>query len=370
MPELNGGAAFAVGFLPVDTFPRSTWNRLQARHARDSDLNRFTLTDDWTAGSPRLREAIASYLGVSRNVSCEKDNVLIVPSAQAAFDLCARLLADAGDKVWFENPGYSGARSALEANGLDLVPVPVDGSGLMVKVGRQRAPKARLAYVTPSHQCPTGATLSLQRRIELLEWAAENDAWIIEDDYDSEYRFSGKPIAAVQGLDENHKVIYVGTFSKTMLPSVKVAYLVVPDPVLPAFRRALACLGHYPAPMLQAALAEFITNGHFFSNLNKARAVALGRRARLAEVLKGHCRGLDVTLPDGGLSFPVWFGYRDEAALAADCRQAQLTVRFIGRYYLGEPQRSGLLLGCAGVGGQALETAARRLAAIIQRHAV
>lgn len=368
--ELNGGIAFAVGFLPVDTFPRSTWNRILAKHARNTDLNRFTLTENWTAGSPRLREAIASYLGVSRGVSCEKDNVFIVPSAQAAFDLCARLLADAGDAVWFEEPGYSGARSAFEANGLDLVPIPVDESGLVVEVGQRKAPAARMAYVSPSHQFPTGVTLSLQRRVELLDWAARSDAWIIEDDYDSEYRFSGKPIAAVQGLDENHRVIYVGTFSKTMLPSVKVAYLVVPDPAVPVFRRALAPLGYYAAPMLQAALADFITEGHFFANLKRARAVALERRSQLAGILNEQCQGLNIIVPDGGLTLPVWFDYADEEKLAADCRQVGLTVRFASQYYLSAPHRDGLILGCAGVGGQELTSAGKRLAAIIQRHAV
>ena len=175
-----------------------------------------------------LREAIATYLAGARGVQCEPDQIIINTSSQQALDIAVRVLTDPGDAVWLEEPGYLGARGAFTAAGLSLVPVPVDDDGLQVETGIELAPDARLAYVTPSRQYPLGFTLSLARRFALLDWARSAGAWIIEDDYDSEYRYKGRPLAALQGLDNTARVIYVGTFTKVLFPSLRLGYLVAP----------------------------------------------------------------------------------------------------------------------------------------------
>ncbi|HRE28988.1 MAG TPA: PLP-dependent aminotransferase family protein, partial [Anaerolineales bacterium] len=230
--------AFRAGLPALDAFPFKLWGRLVARRARH--LDRALLDYQTTAGYRPLREAIAAHVTVSRQVRCTADQIVIVSGSQGALDLVARLLVDPGDPVWLEDPGYLGARGAFAGAGARIVPVPVDAEGLRVEVGRQRCIDARLAYLTPSHQFPLGVTLSLQRRLELLDWARSANAYVVEDDYDSEYRFHGRPLAALQGLDETGRVIYVGTFSKTLFPSLRLGYLILPHGLLDTFLAAKA----------------------------------------------------------------------------------------------------------------------------------
>jgi GntR family transcriptional regulator/MocR family aminotransferase len=246
--------AFQVG-CPRSTFPTETWARLLARRARTSAQSAFGY--DHAAGHPALREAIAGYLGAARGVVCEPEQVIVVAGAQAGIALACHALLDPGDAAWIEEPGYLGARGALLAASAALVPVPVDDEGIDVVEGARRAPHARLVYASPSHQLPLGVTTSLPRRLALLDWAARAGAWVLEDDYDSEFRYGGRPIAAMQGIDAAGRVIYLGGFSKTMFPALRVGYLVVPPALVDPFTVVMRHTGH-SAPVVQAALADFI----------------------------------------------------------------------------------------------------------------
>jgi GntR family transcriptional regulator/MocR family aminotransferase len=211
-----------------------------------------------------------------------------VNSTQQAIDLVARLLLDPGDAVWLEDPGYLSAREAIVGSGARVVPVPVDDEGLDVAAGVARAPDARLAYVTPSHQYPLGVTLSLARRLALLDWAERAGAWILEDDYDSELRYDGRPLASVQSIDTSGRVLYVGTFNKILFPALRVAYLVLPPELLEPFARAKRNTDGFTSPLLQKALAEFIADGHFAVHLRKVRALYGERRDRFLVAAREH----------------------------------------------------------------------------------
>jgi len=188
------------------------------------------------AGYQPLREAIAAHITVSRQVHCTPEQVMITPGSQGALDLVARMLINAGDPVWMEDPGYPGARGAFLGAGANILPIPVDDEGLMVNIGTERAPQARMVYITPSHQFPLGVTMSLPRRLALLDWAKRANAYILEDDYDSEFRFAGRPLATLQGLDNADRVIYIGTFSKVLFPSIRIGYLILPPLLVDSFR--------------------------------------------------------------------------------------------------------------------------------------
>src|SRR5436305_8032724 len=220
--------AIAVPYtaLALDAFPADLWSKLLARRWRNPPRELLGYGD--AAGYRPLREAIAAYLGAAPAVRCEADQVIIVAGAQQALDLTARLMLNAGDAAWIEDPGYLGTRAALLAAGARVVPVPVDTEGLDVQAGARLAPAARLVYVSPSHQYPLGVTMSLARRLALLDWAARANSWILEDDYDSEFRYAGSPIPSLQGLDAMHRVIYMVTFSKTMFPALRLGSLVAP----------------------------------------------------------------------------------------------------------------------------------------------
>lgn len=303
-PDQQGIIAFR-NRPALDAFPRDLWARLLARNSRrasDALLN-YKLP----LGHQPLREAIATYLGAARGVNCDATQVLIVAGSQQALDLSARLLLDPGDAAWIEDPGYLGARGALVAAGARLIPVPVDREGLDVAAGIARSPDARLAFVTPSHQSSLGVTLSLPRRLALLEWAARAGAWIIEDDYDSEYRYRGRPLAALQGLDRYHRVLYVGTFSKVLFPSLRIGYMVVPADLVDAFATARLYMDQHSPSIEQAALADFIAEGHFAHHIRRMRALYAERQADVVAAAQRELRGLlDVAPADAGMHLVGW----------------------------------------------------------------
>ncbi|HVT57096.1 MAG TPA: PLP-dependent aminotransferase family protein [Thermoanaerobaculia bacterium] len=362
--------AFNAGLPALEAFPVQTWNRLLARRCRLSGAQLLGYGEP--AGFRPLREAVAEYLAAARGVACNPEQVIILTSSQQALDLAARLLLDPGDAAWLEEPGYPGARAALLAAGGRIVPVPVDERGLDVEAGRALAPAARLAYVTPSHQYPTGATMSLERRLALVRWAESAGAWVLEDDYDSEFRYSGRPLAALQGLDSSRRVIYIGTFSKVMFPSLRLAYLVTPDDLVDAFVAAVSLtVGHAPQ-LAQAVLADFLAQGQFSAHLRKMRALygerrELFLRAAAAE-LGGRLRlgpsdaGLQVAayLADGGAD-----GEGDDRAVAQRGARHGLSLVPLSRYYLGDRARPGLLLGYAGLAPAAARQGLRRLARVV-----
>ena len=258
---------FAVGLPALDEFPWSIWHRLWMRRSRDLERTHLCYGDP--AGYRPLREAIAAYLTAGRGVRCVADQVIVVSSSQQALDMASRVLIDPGDRAWLEEPGYLGARGALVAAGADIVPVPVDESGLQVEIGHERGPDARLISVSPSHQYPLGVTMSLARRLELLDWAAEHGAWILEDDYDSEFRFRGAPLAALQGLDRADRVIYIGTFTKVVFPSLRLAYVVAPRGLVPALVAARSFVDRHSPTLPQVVLADFMTGGHFTAHIRQ-----------------------------------------------------------------------------------------------------
>ena len=358
--------AFQPGLPDLQAFPHRTWARILARHARTPERERLGYGD--AAGDPRLRSAVAAYVTATRGVTCPPERVVVTAGAQAALDLCARLLLDPGDSAWIEEPGYAGARAALLGAGACLEPVPVDADGLDVAAGEARCPGARLAYITPSCQFPLGATLSLERRLLLLDWAERTGAFVIEDDYDSEYRYRGRPIAAVQGVDANGRVTYVGTFSKTMFPALRVGYLIAPEGLEAAFAHAVRNTGQTVPQPVQGALAEFIETGHYGRHVHRMRALYSKRQALLFALVREHLpRVLELVPCEAGMQVAGWFaGNLDDRAVAAAGARAGLALAPLSRYWLGPDGRSGLHLGYAGISEPVLEEAVRRLARVIR----
>jgi GntR family transcriptional regulator/MocR family aminotransferase len=356
-----------VGLPAVDHFPIDLWARLLARRVRMP--TRSALGYDYAAGHPRLCEAIAQYLGAARGVVCRPEQVIVVAGAQAGLDLACRLLLDPGDAAWIEEPGYVGARGALLGASATLVPVPVDDEGLDVAAGARRAPRARLAYTSPSHQLPLGVTTSLARRLQLLDWATRAGAWILEDDYDSEYRYGGRPIAAMQGIDATGRVIYVGTFSKTLFPALRVGYLVVPPSLVEPFGVAMRHTGHSAPVAVQAALADFIADGYFAAHVRRMRVLYATRQARLVRAARKHLVDVDLRPAEAGMHLVAELpADADDVAIAVRALEAGVSVRTLSSHYLERPLRRGLLLGYAGVGEREIDRGVEQLAPVLREH--
>lgn len=342
------GRAFAPCVPGLDAFPVRTWQALLSRRARA--LDRELLTHGDTGGYRPLREAVAAHLAAARGVRCGWRQVLVVGSTQQALDLAARLLLDPGDAVWMEDPGYLGARAAFAGAGARLVPVPIDADGMDVDAGLRRAPDARLAYVTPSHQYPMGTTLSLARRLALIDWATEAGAWIVEDDYDSEFRYVGRPLAAAQGLDAAGCVLYAGTFNKSVFPGLRLAYLVVPEHAADAFEAAWATVDGPPPTLTQAVMADFIRDGHFAAHVRAMRTVYQERRVALLDAVETHLAG---RVAVGSASTGMHVALRlppgtDDRAVSAAAARRGMDVPPLSRYHLADPA-PGLILHYASV---------------------
>ncbi|MDB4881429.1 MAG: GntR family transcriptional regulator [Gemmatimonadetes bacterium] len=363
-PEPVGVRPFQPCMPALDAFPQATWARLLSRRARHgAEL----LSYGEAAGYRPLRQAVATYLGSARGVRCDWQQVVILTGAQQGIELASRLLLDPGDDVWHEEPGYLGARGAFLTAGANIVPVRVDADGLDVDAGIVAAPMARLAYVTPSHQFPLGATMSLARRLALLAWADRANAWILEDDYDSEFRFNGRPIAAVQGLDASGRVIYVGTFNKVMFPSLRLAYLVAPPDLVDAVVAARALGDGHPPVQSQAALTDFIGEGHFGAHVRQMRTLYHERRDVLVDALRASM-GAAVRLGpvDAGMHVTLTLPRGvDDRAIAAAADEAGLAVDPLSRHYLARSSARGLLLGFTGSPAAALRRGVRTLATLL-----
>jgi GntR family transcriptional regulator/MocR family aminotransferase len=355
---------FIPGIPALDEFPIALWSRLVAQRWRD--LSRGTLNYGAAAGYMPLREAIAAHLGPSRGVQCQPDQIVIVSGAQQALDLAARILFDPGDPVLVEGYCYSAARAALLGAGACLVPVPVDETGLDISSSVAQSAGARVAYVTPSHQYPLGVTMSLPRRLALLDWANRTQAWILEDDYDSEYRYVGRPLAALQGLDRGGRVIYMGTFSKVLFPSLRIGYLVVPPDLVDAFVTARAVVGWCSPTIDQAVLADFINEGHFTRHIRRMRSIYAERQAVLIDALRRDVGGLlEVKRADAGIhlrcSLPDSF---DDKAVAGAAAAQGVVVHPLSAFSVGQPihTRRGLVLGYGAYSVRQIKEAAGKLA--------
>ncbi len=283
-PWLKQLGAFRVSLPALEEFPINDWACLVGRRVRKS--SRADLAYGSPAGSLRLRTVIAEYLRTMRGVRCQASQVMVVHGSQQGLDLCARTILKPGSAIWIEEPGYPGAHQAFTRAGVDIVPVPVDGFGLNVKEGERLRMNACAAYTTPSHQYPLGATLSASRRMQLLEWAARHRAWIIEDDYDSEYRFDSRPISAIQGMDQSDRVIYVGTFSKVLFPALRVGYLVLPASLVDVFAEAREATDFFQPTLYESVLGEFIESGRFAKHLRRMRSLYMERRTVLVHALE------------------------------------------------------------------------------------
>ena len=362
-PRAPGPGAFRTGQPPVDVFPLDVWRRLAARCSRR--LTPAALFHGAAAGLPELRDAIAS-IAVARGIRCERDHVLVLASAQEAMDLTCRMLLDPGDAAWLEDPAWSGARAALAAAGARIVPVPVDRSGLRVDDGIAAAPGARLAYVTPSHQYPMGVAMSLDRRMRLLAWAREHDAWILEDDYDSEFRYAERPLPALRSLDGTDRVVYVGTFNKTLFPALRLAYLILPDALIDVFRDARGMGGQHAPTIDQLVLSEFVAGGHYARHLKQARAAGRARRDALLAAAAKRLGVLAFTDVDTGLHMVGWLpaGSDDRRASAAALRH-DVEAAPLSAYCLGQCPRPGLVLGYGSLSTKQINDGTARLAAAL-----
>jgi GntR family transcriptional regulator/MocR family aminotransferase len=347
--EPNKPRAFQTGFSAVDEFPIEIWARITSRRLRTMPRHRLDYCE--TEGYPPLREEIAKYLTASRGVRCEANQVIIVAGSQQGLDLIARVLLDVGDEAWIEDPNYVGAKGAFLGAGAKLIPVPLDAEGLSVKKGKQLSKKAKLAYLTPSHQFPLGVVMSLSRRLELLEWANQNAAWIVEDDYDSEYRYEGKPLMALQGLDNDHRVIYIGTFSKVLFPSLRLGYLVVPPDLVENFTRTLSFISHH-APMIeQIVLTDFIREGHFGRHIRRMRSIYSERQQVLINAIRENLSDyLKVEKDVAGMHLVAWLnnGLNDRE-VAEKALEYGVYTPPLSFYCVQTKVRDGLLLGYTGI---------------------
>jgi GntR family transcriptional regulator/MocR family aminotransferase len=366
----RGSPAFTPGLPDMTEFPFDIWARLMARSWRRPPASLLMHGDP--AGYAPLRRAIAGYLATARGVRCDADQVIVVAGAQQAIGLAAHVLADEGDEAVVEDPGYPGVRGALLAAGLRLVHAPVDGEGLMVAEAARRATRPRLICVAPSHQYPLGVTLSLARRLQLLDWASREEAWIVEDDYDSEYRYLGRPLAALQGMDRAGRVVYVGSFSKVLFPSLRVGYLVAPAHLIDAFLKARRALDDHPSSVAQPALTAFIEEGHFAAHIRRMRKLYAGRQAALVEqagqilpdllTLEAAPAGMHLVarlLP--GLTRRL----SDIDAAAAIAAQG-ITASPLSATYVREAPMQGLLLGYAATPADEMADKLARMAAALR----
>lgn len=337
---------FVAGVPDLRSFPVDIWKKIYSQVLRETGSRALQAGDP--AGEAQLRRNIAHHIALQRGVHCSEAQVIVLTSSQQALALTATMLFDEGDAFAIENPCYHGARRAYEANGLKLVPVPVDDNGLRTEILTQLAP-ARGVYITPSHQYPTGSTLSLERRQALLAWAYENSAWIIEDDYDSEFHYDGHPTSSVQGLDPHERTIYVGTFSKSMFPSLRIGYMVVPLKLVQPMATARTLMDGHCSVIHQLTLSRFIEDGHFSKHVRKMRSVYRARRDAFVFEFAKHLEGTaTVTVPKGGLQAACQVAdSRSEQAWINMARDQDIDLPRLSRLYIGTPQQFGWLAGFA-----------------------
>jgi GntR family transcriptional regulator/MocR family aminotransferase len=340
---------FHFGQPAVDWFPREVWRRLLNRCAKNPSIDLLGFSPP--EGHPPLRAAVADYLYRARGVNCSADQVIIVSGSQQAIDFIARILLDPGDKVAIEEPHYHAARQIFLTAGAKLVPIPVDSDGLVVSKLEARGAGVRLLFTTPSHQFPTGVMMPLGRRLAMLQWANKENAYVLEDDYNSEFRYAGRPVAAIQGLDRSDRVIYVGTFSKALFPALRLGYIVAPPRLVPFFASAKFFATGYAPTLEQRVLADFIQEGGFDRHLRRVRGWAAVRKNTVLAAIAEYLGDRAVVSPsDGGLHLVVWFRdiSRSEVPdLVKRAAKKGVGIYSIAPYYLRPPARGGLLLGYA-----------------------
>lgn len=359
--------AFRTGTPDVTEFPKNIWMRLQNKVWYRSNIDLLTYAP--RGGYMPLREAVAGYLKISRSVNCDPDQVIITSGTQQSIDLVMKLLGRNGDIVWTEDPVYWGLSSLLSTFDIHRVPVPVDDEGLQVQAQGSKPP--RFIFVTPSHQYPLGMVMSLSRRRDLLRYAAENRSWIVEDDYDSEFRYGKRPLVSLQGMDEHGSVIYMGTFSKTLFPALRIGFLVVPKALAEPFAIGLSELYRGGQVLNQAVLTEFMCRGHFGSHVRRMRILYSERLNVLHAAIRKQF-GDDASVIDGEAGLHLTLGlpaYCDDHAISEEAAVEGIMSRPLSSYYADPVNgRRGLLLGYGCVPVEQIEPAFDRLARIIEQH--
>jgi GntR family transcriptional regulator/MocR family aminotransferase len=353
-----------VGQVAVDEFPHRVWSNMVARRSRTTEAESFHYGEQM--GSRLLRETIADYLRTARSLHCEAEQVMVVSGSQQALEISARVLLDPGNSVWIEEPCYRLARDVFTLTGCQLVPVPVDGEGMDVAGGIRRCRKARAAFVTPSHQFPLGVTMSASRRFQLLDWAQGTGSWIIEDDYDAEYRYESLPIASLQGLDANARVIYIGTFSKVLFPSMRLGYLVIPPDLVKHFLAIRRVMDLGPPTFYQEVLADFIGEGHFGRHIRRMRVLYAERRRALVESIQRELSSMvEMGGDDAGMHLTVTLkdGIRD-VEVAERAARENLWLWPLSPSYQCEP-RQGFILGFGNAPVTEIPSAARKLRSLL-----
>jgi GntR family transcriptional regulator/MocR family aminotransferase len=357
----NKLVAFRVSLPALEHFPTRVWSKLVNRYSRKPTRQLMAYGD--AKGYVPLREAIAEYLGAARAVRCEPSQILVTTGSQQGLQLSAQVLLDANDRVWIEEPGYPGARQALIMAGAQLIPVPVDHEGLNVAEGIHRARRAHAVYITPSHQYPLGVTMTATRRMLLLNWAQRSGAWIIEDDYDSEYRLGGRPIASLQGLDTDARVIYIGTFSKVMFPALRLGYIVAPKDLADAFSTARDATDQFSSTLYQAAMTDFIREGHLARHIRRMRILYMQRRTALVEAIhKQMGDELEVIGAEAGMHLVALLrpGVSD-VAISRRATERGISAMPLSSCYAKPPVRGGLILGYGGTDARQIHDGMRKL---------
>lgn len=351
----------------VRLFPIDLWRKLYGRQLRPSRL--LTLDDANPAGLPALREAIAEHLAISRAVTVSPERIVIVGSVQQALDLCLRLVTAPGDNVWMEDPGYVGARQIMHASGANIVDVPVDRDGLVVEHGIGQAPDAALAYVTPSRHAPLGVSMSTERRTALLQWARANGALIFEDDYDSEYCFRSRPLPALRSLPgAESNVVMACTFSKLLFPSLRLAYVVLPDQLVAPFVRGASITSRSANGLTQAVLADFLSEGHFDRHIRRTRTVYAARARAFEQCAQRHWQDwIEVAPPTAGLDVCCRLLQTDESTAARALKAAGIDAAPLGKYTQRHRHDPALVMGFAAFNEEEMEPAAQHVAAVLRK---
>ncbi len=366
-PWMRGWGAFGLHQPALELFPFSAWSKLLSRHVaatRIQDLRRID-----PMGWLEFRAAIAEYLRSARGLECAPEQIMVVSGSQQALDIIARTLLNPGQAVWMEEPGYWLARHALRTAGARLVPVAVDEEGMEVGRGMRGAPHARLVYATPAHHFPLGATLSAARRIQLLEWARKSQAWIVEDDYDGEYRYESPPVATLYGMDRQERVIYVGTFSKVMFPSLRLGYIVLPRALVPAMCSVRYGMDIFPPFLSQQVMTGFLRDGHFARHIRRTRLAYRQRRQALIEALRPLSQsGLELRGAAAGLHVSLLLPPAcDDIRLAQAAAEEKLWLWPLSGFYNSrQRQRPGFVLGYGSVTPEEMPAAVGQLQKIIQ----
>jgi GntR family transcriptional regulator/MocR family aminotransferase len=361
----RGFGAFGVGQVAFDHFPVQIWSRLVTRHCRAMDANSAHYGD--RMGSAVFRETIADYLRTARGVSCEAQQIIIVSGSQQALDITARVLFNPGSPVWVEEPGYSFMREVLTLTGCRIVPVPVDEEGLDVAAGTKLSRRARAAFVTPSHQYPLGVTMSASRRLQLLRWAQNAGSWIIEDDYDSEFRYGSLPIASLQGLDSHARVIYIGTFSKVLFPSLRMGYMVLPPDLIDRFYSVRRAMDLGPPNFYQDVVADFISEGHFARHIRRMRTLYRDRRSALVESIhREFGTAVQIVGAEAGLHLTVLFPeLESDVDLAIRAARYNLWLWPLSPAYVGKASRQGFILGFGSTSAQEMSPTIRKIRSVL-----